>query len=1836
MGSSSDFNMLQNDMAQSDPGLFSNIVNGTADVLASGGLGLYNTGVALLNTFGADISKVDTSQFIGEYIGEDAKQLYNDNKELIDFGGMVVGSLIPGGFGVTAAKTLRAGKFLQSGVFSGLENGFAAKYATQAVELRRFGNTVFDPIDAVRWKYRLGAVADAVYENAVAGTFIAASMNQHPTLNKSDMSYWDSFGHNVWDMVNPASSGLGSAFIALDATGRWISVANKVRKGEAAAYLARQPNVAFNPYDNVNIPQGSRVNFLVSDAFDVQQQITQLEAARDGGLQFGREEQTALRDLKAKHERMWNAIDGHIADMQAKGSGEDILQLVQSTIRGMTADQMNSSLPAIQKFGRVDPARFEDKFGMMHTSTSGSKPPGNNGTFFIGQGNIELSDKLNEEAFVRVFLHEEGHARTISTEGTFPSINSILGITKAFPDAAPEAGPMVFPEVFNRLFGSRYLDRPDMLHLPSADAVRNIAKEAGITDSKTLNRIVTIQQSLEALSREARPRNWEAVDQAKDILGNPEKAKTYTNAQIAQLQETLNYTPSLSELLADAYSVLARPGIEQHALMAEHKQLVRALKGSDVLQNLYGPNKLAYDSYAAKLMPKESPWSAGKVVPQVADIGPVKLFGSTLQFGGHSVNLQEWEQALAKLKPGDTPDIRNIPDVQQMDALWAGHELKWKTASKDLPVNPDNPFDVQGALGMATRENLSQLKLTDGTVASTEELRKKLVAWKNEEMGKILSNNSNERLTPGGFKPTDQQIQRMFNVDWYATKGDVRNANYTIYSDFDPTKPRHFEATTARDFKFNDTTIRSELGAQNNLKLQEDMASGTAIQFLSQFGKAGEFAADIAQGRNTGYFSDRGVLDSVTGASSQRGFLNFMNSAIGTFGSIAQVVGRRLDEVHQFIRQSTKEAGTAAAQGLATNAAARAEFNVINSQILRGANKYQLLTAADMDFLTGPGLTHSGQNSGYLLVNRDMLKELEAVSKLGNQQAITDLTNNWMARKNSVVEIKNNETAAFYKWWHKAMGTATEQRNGLNATQGRPNRFETDFLYVPQQNPNDFTHVLWVKAMMPDADGILQTEHVGAILGRDAADLVEKQALLSRSRPDLKVLTKDDVVAWKKARGEYDPDEMMRDRHFNTELRREGVLTGVLPRSDMYEVENMINHLANFQIDSSRKAITLQFGREIGELQQMANMKSAYETSKFQGMNRLTRWISSGSDNAYQATIDTLLNVNRRNYSGVYEQLSSTLESGFSQLTTKIGRTWNEYKSGDDNAWQAVNKAMEDKGFTPAYKTAMEMAMVDTTPRHGDLSKFIGKSNAVIATLQLGIDTMQALVNAVSLPVLLIPELISARNLTSNPEFKALTTVTDPKTGVAVPSNTRMIANAISDFFSEAGKAKRDYYNNLGVMGRSTEAAQLALKDIEVPIQAFQKNDGGWTAVANQKANSAIEKLRTFSGTKFSEDFVRYVAAHTADQMFDVINRAGTSLDRAAFINTMVNRVHGNYTAAQKPGLFQGVIGQAITLFQTYQFNMTQQAMRHWGEGDKKAFAMMVGLQGSLFGLRSVPGFSAINQHLVGENSPEQRDAISRIYGLSGKDPVMERRYADWIVYGAASNIAHVDLFNRADLNPRTPTIVPVTFSELPIVNFASNFFGNIYNLSKNISNSGFNGNTVLEAVAHNGVSRPLAGLATDFLGYRTTGKGDKFLFGRNDLDWLGKAAAVLGGKHIDEAIVLDTMYRKLGYDSNQAANMESLGASLRGAIRAGGDTIDQSNVIKKYMANGGRMENYARWFMDVSKGATQSQLNQLYQKQLDPANQNAMKIIGTDRGLQYNHNPGAYFPETPDGSQLQ
>jgi hypothetical protein len=380
--------------------------------------------------------------------------------------------------------------------------------------------------------------------------------------------------------------------------------------------------------------------------------------------------------------------------------------------------------------------------------------------------------------------------------------------------------------------------------------------------------------------------------------------------------------------------------------------------------------------------------------------------------------------------------------------------------------------------------------------------------------------------------------------------------------------------------------------------------------------------------------------------------------------------------------------------------------------------------------------------------------------------------------------------------------------------------------------------------------------------------------------------------------------------------------------------------------------------------------------------------------------------------------------------------------------------------------------------------------------------------------------------------------------------------------------------------------------------------------------------LEAVTGNTAVEQMNRYVAAHTANAVADTAIAAGC-LDpsmKASVINTFVNRTQGVTLAAQRPLLFKGAIGQAVGLFQTYQFNMLQQLFRHIGEGNTKQTATLLGLQGSIYGMNGLPAFNAMNQYLVGNaaGNSQHNDVYSTAYNAVGREA------GDWLLYGISSNFLlnpdmKVNLYTRGDINPRQVTVIPTQPQDVPIIGATTKFFGAAYEAMQKIDKGADVWGSFLQGVEHSGVSRPLAGIAQTLEAttnpgnkvFSTTGKGNIVM--QNDLVSAMTAARVLGAKPLDEAVLLDAYHRVTVYDAATAAKVENLGEGIKATVAGGGAATPQqiTNFAQEYVKAGGKQQGFNKWYTGQVLDANKSQVNKMIENSKNPGSTYMQSIAG-------------------------
>ena len=473
-----------------------------------------------------------------------------------------------------------------------------------------------------------------------------------------------------------------------------------------------------------------------------------------------------------------------------------------------------------------------------------------------------------------------------------------------------------------------------------------------------------------------------------------------------------------------------------------------------------------------------------------------------------------------------------------------------------------------------------------------------------------------------------------------------------------------------------------------------------------------------------------------------------------------------------------------------------------------------------------------------------------------------------------------------------------------------------------------------------------------------------------------------------------------------------------------------------------------------------------------------------------------------------------------------------------------------------------------------------------------------------------------------------ISTIKVPGVDASILSPAKLVANAYGNWWkniignADAG-ALREMYKANGWLTRISETIRdvvdnVALKGTETPRELETRM---------QKAFAGMKSLGDFAekatGNTFAEEMNRFVAADVARQISDLGVKAGV-IDggmQNAYINTFINRTQGNNIAAQRPLMFRGPVGQAIGLFQTYQFNMLQQMFRHVAEGDGKDAALMLALQSSIYGMNGLPAFSLINQTLVGNaaGNSSHKDIISSVYDAAGKEA------GDWLLYGASSNmlgLLHPDLkinmYSRGDINPRHVTVVPTSIADVPVVGALGNFFGAVYNTGKKLGLGGDPMPTILQGIEHAQISRPLAGIAqileatTDAgKSYSTTTKGNIVM--QNDLWSIANMGRLLGGKPLDEAVARDALFRVNAYSSAKSKEINMLGQAIKTAT-AGGVTPSPQEInafAEQYAHLGGDQKNFSKFFIRTSMAANTSVANKLADNLNNPFSQYMQKIMG-------------------------
>lgn len=885
----------------------------------------------------------------------------------------------------------------------------------------------------------------------------------------------------------------------------------------------------------------------------------------------------------------------------------------------------------------------------------------------------------------------------------------------------------------------------------------------------------------------------------------------------------------------------------------------------------------------------------------------------------------------------------------------------------------------------------------------------------------------------------------------------------------------------------------------------------------------------------------------------------FLSASNANYGDVLRLASQNIGKfTHQWIQEASDEVITAfatASTKIKNSPKAAAELGIVTNILRNDPGKFVF--------------------EGDKLVLRELADAKTASKRTALEASLAE------QERRLEITFENPEVAEFLRTHERVNGTRVQKEGVLINARGFTTNKDPRVIYAPPIDTNYFQHFAFVRGIEGKAFG---TSEVSMIFGRNAEELQSRIARVDREQFD--VFTKADGERYHKAKGDYDFDSTINERNIDSSLRRTGALSNFFPETRAANIlEDYLRWHQNQAGKLIRNAVESNYSQQVEELRALGRSFTEDATSKFAGTMKSAKGEIA---NPFEDYIRTMLDVSKRSQYRLFAEANEFVDAMGTRAYQMLADVTGKAQQGL-LPWEEANRIAERHGIKGMYSNESDY-FLSNVPRDRNLVKeYVAKANTLLANLVLRFDFAQTVMNVVSTPLLLSTELASIRTLAARDSeltgaLNQLMKVGVPGTqgAMGVPSTMKLLAKATANFHGPDSAALIKRYTDNGDIKDTLALYQSAISDLALSPNFKTFSDG---------VTAASEKVAKLTGNNWSEQFTRFVSADVMRQITDPLVAKGL-LDvktQNSYISTFVNRVQGNYISSQRPVVFQGVLGGAMGLFQTYSFNLLQQLLRHVENKDKKAVATLFGMQAGLFGLNGTPMFDAINTHIIGNAAINDGhyDAYSIAPQLVGKE------VGDWLMYGTVSAFPAFGnswpaLYTRGDINPRHMTILPLNPVDVPAIDAAIRVVGNLSNMGSKLIGGADVTETLLQGLEHTGINRPLAGIAQMMNGQSTTSKGG-LISASSDFELLANASRILGAKPMDEAIALNNLYRMNAYKAADRDRMEVLGESVK--THLGKNQAPPPEVLEQffhdYTSIGGRPENFnaalQRWMKDAN-----------------------------------------------------
>lgn len=927
------------------------------------------------------------------------------------------------------------------------------------------------------------------------------------------------------------------------------------------------------------------------------------------------------------------------------------------------------------------------------------------------------------------------------------------------------------------------------------------------------------------------------------------------------------------------------------------------------------------------------------------------------------------------------------------------------------------------------------------------------------------------------------------------------------------------------------------------------------------------------------------------------GLMSFQSGAVGSLGSATQQIGANVTRpLKSLFRKASSDAMESSLNKLGANQDAAIEWQVLNNKIANTAEQYvqdtkgysgagnNMIAKSQADF-------YDALAAGHEDISAPILQEGAPISFPVKNQETWDAITAHTGRDADRLAVRNETNSVLGK-------TETSHLNIYDSSIPQNPAFNPI-----RPNPNDYKFVAFVKD-----DGVSGSGHTSMIHADSAEDLDRLMALVpTDTNPSLKVITKAQTEDYFKAQGEFSYDQSLNSNYIDSTLKKTGAASNYFTQTDPQKIINdIINQHMRADDVAATNLVRMKYQPAFSFLEDQAEQSNLIAGSKY-GNTETAGTTAKSIKSPYTDFIKTALDISSTDNTPLLQNVNRVMDDAVSKAYDTISGLWHSAKTPEEMA--SINESLDKYGINTAYSNAATDALINSVASKGVLSNFIRTSNATLINLVMGLDPISGLHRALGSVILRSSVFGNLITGLENGDAGIAGKLADlAKIGVPGVDSSAGEASLMLSPAKLQAQAYKAWWNDItadiGQDGPLMTQAKAegaihtnTLSSVQDVLKKFTikgtEDDAALTDITNSGFTmaKAIDLGKKYSGTTMLDEMNRFVSWHCGKQLTDLGEEAGllTPAESMAYRNTLVNQVDGVHIASQRPLAFQGPLGQAMGLFQGYQFNMMQQMFKYIGEGAAKDTATMLGLQGTMYGLQGEPMFQAINEHVIGNMSGNKNhtDLYDAAQGILGKTA------GDFLMYGMPSNMLQTNMYSRGDIQPRSLSILPTKIEDIPTVAAYTKLFGSLYQTMNSIAAGGNVWESVLQGIEHNGVSRPLAGLAQEL--QATAGSGNAFstsskgtIIGSNDIFSIASLSRLAGAKPLDESIMNDWAFRMQSYEAENKAQSAKLLDAIK-TTQIQGQTADANSIQQfsaAYLANGGKQQNFNQFMMGAYKSA--------------------------------------------------